>query len=372
MANVLTLIPYNIFPAKLGGQKGIAFFYKYFSKYQNVTAITIQNNDPKNASYTVLNILSDSKFRYINLLSYFKIKTIIKNFKIDALIIEHPYFGWLGMLAKSLLKVRLIVHSHNIESQRFKSLNKWWWKILWYYEKAVHSYADATFCKTEEDRNYMIEQYKVPENKCHVITYGIDWNEAPPPIEQKTARSQLLKLYNLEDNTVLFLFNGTLNYPPNYQAVQVIVDIINKEIINKIPSYKIIICGKGLPESDHELKDYVRENIIYAGFVEDIDIYFRGADVFINPVIEGGGIKTKLVEAIGSDLNAISTISGGIGISEKICNHKLTLSLDNDWTSFANNMIQASQKIHHTGPEFFEHFYWDSIAKKASDIITSI
>jgi hypothetical protein len=63
----------------------------------------------------------------------------------------------------------------------------------------------------------------------------------------------------------------------------------------------------------NELKNYADQNIIYAGFVDDISIYFKGADVFINPVSYGGGIKTKLVEALGYNLNAVSTSNGAIG-----------------------------------------------------------
>lgn len=46
MANVLSLVSYKIFPAKLGGQKGIAFFNKYFSEYHNLICVTVKDNDP--------------------------------------------------------------------------------------------------------------------------------------------------------------------------------------------------------------------------------------------------------------------------------------------------------------------------------------
>ena len=106
----------------------------------------------------------------------------------------------------------------------------------------------------------------------------------------------------------------------------------------------------------NELKEYRDKNIIYAGFVEDITLYFKGADIFLNPVIEGGGIKTKVVEALGYNLSVISTKSGAIGIPTELTNGKLTIVEDTDWENFINSIYAVN--ITSTIPqEYFEHFY---------------
>ncbi len=71
MANVLSLVSYKIFPAKLGGQKGIALFNEYLSAFHQLICVTVIANDPAHASYQMLNILSDSRFRYINFFLFF-------------------------------------------------------------------------------------------------------------------------------------------------------------------------------------------------------------------------------------------------------------------------------------------------------------
>src|SRR5438045_9555446 len=90
MSNVLSLVSYKIFPAKSGGQKNIAIFYKYFSAFHNLVCVTIKDNDPAYAGYTVLNVLSNSKLRYINIFYFFTLRTFIKKYQISYLIIEHP------------------------------------------------------------------------------------------------------------------------------------------------------------------------------------------------------------------------------------------------------------------------------------------
>src|SRR6478736_5100256 len=118
--NVLSLVSYQFLPARSGVQKGIALFYKYFSRYHQVTIVTTKKNDPANAEgYTLLNILSNSRLRYINLFLFFEIRGQLRRTKADRLILEHPYFGWLGVLLKTFCGVPLVVHSHNIEGNRW-------------------------------------------------------------------------------------------------------------------------------------------------------------------------------------------------------------------------------------------------------------
>lgn len=371
MANVLSIVPYKIFPANSGGQKAIALFNEYLSKEYNLFCVTVKNNDPSFASYKVFNILADNSFRYINPYYFFLIKKIINQNKITLLIIEHPYFGWMAILLKQFCKVKLIVRSHNIEGQRFKTTGKWWWNILSLYEKYIHSAADFTFCITAEDRNYFHDNYQIPYEKSAVITYGIPWDSLQP-VNRAEIKKALLQQYSLPANTKLFLFNGSLNYEPNLNAVKNIIEKINPLFtLNKI-EYKIMICGKNLPAEMNNLKEYADKNIIYAGFVDDISIYFKGADAFINPVIYGGGIKTKLVEALGDNLNAVSTLNGAIGVDEEICNGKLLICENDDWQGFSDKMMQAITNNNSIQQEFFNNFYWGKIVIKATKIIEKL
>ena len=372
MANVLSIVPYKIFPAKFGGQKGIANFNEYFSKHHNLYCITVKENVANAAPYTIFNTLSNSRLRYINIFYFFLFKKIIRRYHVSHIILEHPYYGWLAILLKKFCSVKLIAHSHNIEAERFRTTGKWWWKILWHYEKYVHGHADFTFCITEEDRQYFIKEYKLLLTKTTVITFGISWNTIPSSQECLYANKNLKLKYNLSDETILYLFNGALDYHPNLQAVKNIIEKINPIFIKNNFNYKIIICGKNLPAEMNELKQYKDVNIIYAGFVEDINIYFKGVDVFINPVNDGGGIKTKLVEALGNNLNAVSTINGAIGIDENICNGKLLLCGNNDWQSFSEKMKEATLLNKSITNNFFNQFYWDNIAKKAAKIIDEL
>ena len=103
--------------------------------------------------------------------------------------------------------------------------------------------------------------------------------------------------------------------------------------------------------------------------MDDIDIFFKGADVFINPISEGGGIKTKLVEALGFNLNAVSTQWGALGIDPAICNGKLLLAKNLDWAGFVKLVTKAALIRREIPPAYFQHFYWGYSTRKAAEFI---
>lgn len=364
---ILGIAPYAFLPAQMGGQKGIEFFYRYLSKIEDTTVVSVTANAGElKGDYSLLKTFSNRKLRYGNPLLFFKLKKIIKEQAITHLICEHPYMGWLAIFLKKATGVKLIIHSHNIEGLRFKSSGKLWWQMLWNYERWVHRQADTNFFITHEDKLYAEKHFCLKPAACTTITYGTEINAAPGLQAKLSARKFILQKHKIPANATILLFNGTLNYMPNLLALDAILQTINPQLLTaKNFDYKIIICGKNLPANYNDLKDYKDKNIAFAGFVDEINEYFLAADIFINPVIEGGGIKTKLVEALGYNLSVVSTKSGAIGIPQNVTGDKLELVDDNDWNTFAKRILKC-----HTNSNipaaFFNHFYWGNIAEKAS------
>jgi hypothetical protein len=354
----------------MGGQKGIAFFNRYLSREIDLTCITIKANTETNMeAYPINAILSNSKLRYINPIYFFTLRRIIRKSNITHLIIEHPYYGWLGILLKWYCKIKLIVHSHNIESMRFKSIGKWWWGILWHYEKTTHQMADHSFFIQDNDRNYATEKFRLHPQHCTTITYGFEFSSVPAAEDKRAAREHICLTHGIPLTDTLLLFNGTLGYKPNMDAVDAILTAINPLLLaNRNFKYRILICGNKLPAAYNGLIEYKEKNIIYAGFVKDINVYFKGADIFINPVTGGGGINTKLVEALGYDLSVVSTASGAIGIPPEITRSKMKTVQDMDWEEFARQVIAMNTGT--TIPDdFFKHFYWANIAARAAAVL---
>ena len=359
-----SLVSYKILPAILGGQKGIALFNKYIARHVPFAIITTRDNDPALAEgYDVIPIWPNSPIRYINPFAFFTIRKIIRERQLTHILLDHPYFGWMGILLKWFTGVRLAVRSHNIEGLRWKSLGKWWWKILWHYEKYVHQQAHYNFFIQDADRAYAIKHFKLQPQRCATITFGIEWQTPPTASEKQAARNRLQTQHNIPADHTIILFNGDFRYGPNLTGLERIVNEIYPALqqSNQL-KFTILLCGKGIPTA---ISEQQLPNVVFAGFVDDISVYLRGADIFLNPITEGGGIKTKLVEALGHNMNAVSTTHGAIGIEEAICNGKLQIT-DDMVNGFAEKVALLAHYNKNTPPAFFDHFYWDSIAQKAA------
>jgi glycosyltransferase involved in cell wall biosynthesis len=112
-----------------------------------------------------------------------------------------------------------------------------------------------------------------------------------------------------DDNSIPYdmfcFFIGTMNYFPNIQAVKNIVGIA--EQINN-PNLKFLIAGRDLP-NDIVNRIKFLDNIVYLGWVENPDIYFKKCALFIAPIENGSGIQNKVLEALANGCQIITTNS---------------------------------------------------------------
>jgi polysaccharide biosynthesis protein PslH len=365
---ILSIIPYKILPAILGGEKGIAVFNEYLAKKAYLIGVTTKNNDPALAKgYTLLNIISDSRSRYANIFLSRVIRNIINKEHITHLITEHPYYAWLARILRKTTGVTWIVHSHNIEYMRSKSIGRWWWKALKWYEGWAYRNADKVFFISDDDMQHAIQNLGVSKTNSIVVTYGIEYSKIPDDINK--CRTQIKEKYAIAADEKILLFNGALYHSTNYDALKVILEEINPALLRKDFKYKIIVCGKGLPDFFNELKDYADKNIIYAGFVDDISLYFKAAEIFLNPILSGGGVKTKAIEAIAMNCTVISTELGAMGINREVCGNKLQVVAQGEWENFGDLIVSSSQHEYQTPSEFFEYYYWEVIISRTLNFI---
>lgn len=364
---IVSIIPYKILPAKLGGEKGIALFNEYLAREVDLTGITTQNNDPALAKgYRLLNILSNNKSRYANIFLYYTVRRIIQRQRATHLLIEHPYYGWLAWMLRKTLSIKLIVHSHNIEFMRSRSIRRKWWKALKWYERWVYKFADKVFFISEDDRAFAIKELGVDRGRSMAVTYGIE--QPALPVDLAESRRKIQQLHAIRDDEKILLFNGALYHSTNYDALRIILDEINPLLLKQSDfRYKIIVCGKGLPASFNELRDYSAKNVIYAGFVDDISLYFKAADVFLNPILSGGGIKTKAVEALAMNCSVVSTELGALGIQREVCGNKLHVVQEGEWDRFTSLVMQVANNSETIPDAFFSYYYWGNIAKKVAE-----
>jgi glycosyltransferase involved in cell wall biosynthesis len=363
MKKVLAIAPYSYLPFFSGGQKFIARFFEHLGKETDLSVISVAENDFSLAkNYRTFPLLKKTFSRYYDRSLVSTISSLVKKEGFDTLIWEHPYYAWLAFRIRKRTGVKTIIHTHNIEYQRFRTTGRWWWPLLKIYERWSFKKADALFFITPEDKNLAITQWNIKKEKCIDLPFGIDIKNYPD--DKAACREQVCRKHGIGREEIILLFNGLLNYKSNLDALKIILDTINPLLLLQNSfRYKIIICGKGLPETFNSLTAYADKNIVYAGFVDEVETYFKAADIFLNPVQSGGGVKTKMVEAIAFGATVIATKTGAAGIEKISTGDKLIIVDDNDWDAFAASIISNSGQTSHTPTEYYEHYNWENIVK---------
>ena len=241
------------------------------------------------------------------------------------------------------------------------------------WERFAMKMAKGAFFTTDQDRQIAINKFNLSPDKCHLKPYGIEQTQLQTP--EADERVKVLQRHGIDPKDKIFMFFGVLKYLPSIESLSIIIDEITPRLNRALGSgFKVLICGGGLSkEYQSRFNDLKKNNIVYAGFVEDINEYIRSSDVIMNPALQSGGIKSKVIEAIGQNRPVVSTSLGAIGIDTTVCGNKLQVVVDNNWDMFANSLVNALSLKGDTPQAFFEKYSWEGIAQNMYDILkTSI
>lgn len=357
---ILSVVWYKVLPPKFGGQKAAAMLNQYLGGLAPLHCLCSKNNEAIATSYAVHPVLPVSKRQFLNPFVWRTIYLFARKHSTTHLLLEFPYHGIAALLTKQLLGLKLVVHEHNIECLRFKEQQKWWWPLLYFYEGWVLRRAELVFFKTADDRQTAIETFGLKEERTALLPYGVA--QADLDNGEKLAAEIRLR-HGIQPQEKLLLFAGTLDYQPNAEAVMAIRQKLLPQLSLLPFSFKIVICGRNKLREFQYLNKETHPNIIMAGEVADIHAYFAAADVFINPVLTGGGVQTKILDALSYHLNVVCFQSRARGIvhAEK----KLFCVKDGSWEKFVQAVAKAVAHRSLTSTAFFEHYNWRSIAAKA-------
>lgn len=366
--NVLGIVSFKVFPALMGGQKYIVEYYRELAKQTKVVLVVSKDNQEaisNETSLKVLPFLFNHWYGFLNLVYLFKLVQIIKKEQIDILIIDHSYFGWLGLLLRWFTGKKLVIKSANLEAYRFRDMGRWAWKLYEVYEQWIHQKADRNFFISDEERLFAIEHWKVNATISYTVPYGT-FLEAPySSFEKKESRNTILKLHTLHEDTKLFLFNGTLDYIPNEDALYVILNELIPRLNQYNLNYRILICGVQI-KPNWEAQLLACPHIIFNGFVENIELYYKGCDCFICPITLGTGVKTKITDALAAGLKVIACKKSCDGFNQGITPVQLISIEDYNWDEFAKAMIALpNHTIQETPNAFYKAFNWTNIVRES-------
>ena len=237
------------------------------------------------------------------------------------------------------------------------------WQRLKMFERRAMCSADATLCVSPEDQLALIRldgaQHPV------IIPNGIDvvGYESFAP----ATRADPLKPPTL-------VFSGKMDYRPNIEAALWFGAHVLPRIQHSVPDVRWILAGQ---KPDPRL-DVLRANpaIEITGAVDDIRDYIARADVYVAPLLAGGGTRFKLLEAMSMRKPIVSTTVGAEGFA--VTNGEQLLLADSA-EAFAACVIdllrnpQRRAALAERGLELVKSkFDWSTIVPQLEDVYTSV
>jgi len=169
-----------------------------------------------------------------------------------------------------------------------------WQKLKWFEAWACRR-VDAVAAVSDVDARAL--RRIVPDRDIAVVPNGIDVNAHAS--------------YVTPANCVLshtLVFTGTMNYRPNVDAVLWFAEHVYPLIQEAVPDIHFYIVGR----QPHSRLDPLRKQrgIVITGSVPDTRPYIAGADVYVIPLLSGGGTRFKVLEAMTLRRPIISTTMG--------------------------------------------------------------
>jgi glycosyltransferase involved in cell wall biosynthesis len=132
-------------------------------------------------------------------------------------------------------------------------------------------------------------------SRVHVNPFAVALPEASSPL--------------VETGTVLFL--GNFTHPPNVDAALWLAGSVMPELRLLRPGAKLVLAGAHPPA---EVSRLAAPDIAVPGFVPDADALMRRSEVVVAPMRIGGGMRMKVLQAMGLGKPVVTTDRGAEGL----------------------------------------------------------
>jgi glycosyltransferase involved in cell wall biosynthesis len=359
------VVPYHFVPPVNGGHKAAYGLCQFLSEKRRVIAYSTRDNQPESAPFELRRLLPASISKYFSPLAARSIYRSFKKEQVTLCITHQPFIALLMLPVCRLRGIPLHIYAQNLEYARFKTMGKKWWPLIFMIEWFTFRMADHLYFISPDEVAPGRRAFGLSAERCSILPYGTP--HQAPPADTKVARQQVRAQHGFSEEEFLIIFFGPQTYQPNLEAVELIIQHINPLLREQVDfRYRFIICGGGLPAHYQQLEAY--PEVSYLGFVQDIEAYVKASDMMINPVNSGGGVKTKLIEAIALSKTVVSSRTGALGVIPEACGPKLRIVEDEDYRAYCDEIIrlQASPTLP-TPASFYEQYYWGNIVEGVSE-----
>lgn len=235
------------------------------------------------------------------------IQNLIRTHNIDLVHFENPHYLLHAFHIPQHVKMTAVYHDlyHTIPYQEIRFEPKLHRKFSllatsikkYAFERVLDNYLDGKIFLNS------VEMEKLPYRSVHVPHFYNPSISYRPPAESEFFR---------------ILFVGGYNHPPNRISIRYIVNEIIPALSQKTDRFRIHIVGKDNEKFREELAGNPNGKFVrIEGFKKDVNDIFEGMDIAAFPILNGGGIKTKIIDAMAAGVPVVTTAQGMFGLFDE-------------------------------------------------------
>ncbi|MGN6645791.1 MAG: glycosyltransferase [Cytophaga sp.] len=276
----------------------------------------------------------------------------------DIIQLEGSYMALYLPVLRQHSSAKIVLRSHNIEHEiwqrmalnEINPLKKWYFNLLSekirQFENTTMHGVDAIAAITSRDKEYYQQQgFK---GELVTINAGANLSKFQPDFCKTTT------------GTLCFL--AGMDWMPNQQGLDWFLDTVWPEVKNNVPEIRLHIAGKAMPEKYYYLDD---PSVEIHGLVPDAVEYLQKYEIFIVPLLSGGGMRLKVVEGMAVGKCILSTTVGAEGVEYSNKKNIVIADTPQEWIAAIISLLKDPQITQSIGQEAaklaMEKYNWENL-----------
>lgn len=237
-----------------------------------------------------------------------KIEYKLRQKKYDIVQLEGLYLTPYIPTIRKTTDAKIALRSHNIENDI--------WKSLYSNEKSLLKkfYYGVLARRVERMEMNVLNDYDflIPITYSDAVVYQKFGNTKPIKVIQTGIPAvEMAQELKVRAKRRLY-FIGSLDWLPNQEGILWFVKNVWPMISNYHAHIEFHIAGRNAPE--WFIKAIEKPGIIYHGEVDDAKEFTNEFDIMIVPLLSGGGMRVKIVEAMSLGKVVVTTTIGAEGL----------------------------------------------------------
>jgi len=169
------------------------------------------------------------------------------------------------------------------------------------------------------------------------------------------------------------LFQGSLHYGPNIDAVDWLIDDVAPHLWEQLPGAQIRLVGTTSPGVE---KRHRPPAVFVAGRVPDIEPELARADIAVVPLRIGSGTRLKILESFAHRIPVVSTTVGADGLDVEDGVHLLLADRPEEFARACRRLTEdralARRLVDAAERRYLERYEWSAAKSRIQQVVRDV